>query len=54
MDMATNGTKEAEVRHRPGEEANILGKLRNGLKERSLSLWARMGMFDGIVIQTLI
>lgn len=36
MDMATNGTKEAEVRHRPGEEANILGKLRNGLKGHCL------------------
>lgn len=48
--MVTNGLMGAEVSHRVGEVDKVFGALRNVWKERSQSLRAKMGKFDGIIV----
>lgn len=44
-----NRTMGDEVSHRVGEGVKVLSAMRNVWKDRSLSLTAKMGMFESIV-----
>ena len=54
VDLAANGSMEAEVSHRVGEGARVLGAMKNVWKERTISWRAKMGMFEGIVVPTIL
>jgi len=42
------------VRHRVGEGAKVLGALRGVWRKRDLSVEAKMGMFEGIVVPSVL
>ena len=53
VDIAADGSQEGEVKHRVGEGAKILGALRSVWKETSVSRQAKMGMYESIVVPTV-
>jgi len=54
VDIEARGSMETEVRHRVGEGAKVLGALRGVWRKRDLSVEAKMGMFEGIVVPSVL
>ncbi len=54
VDIAADGNQAVEVKHRVGEGAKVMGALRSVWKEKSVSLQAKIGMFEGIVVPTVL
>lgn len=52
--MAVNGAMGAKVNHRLCEGAKVQGALRNVWKESSLSVRAKVGVFDGAVVPSVL
>lgn len=53
-EVATNGTVKAEVNHRMGEWAKVLGVLRNVWTKRSVFRRVKKGMFESIIVLTVL
>jgi len=54
VDIEARGSMETEVRHRVGEGAKVLGALRGVWRKRDLPVEAKMGMFEGIVVPSVL
>ena len=53
-DVAVDGRMTTEVNHRVGEGLKVFGALKSVWKERSVGMKAKMGMYEGVVVPSML